>query len=77
MTAAEQIESTFREEYGRVLAALLDQLGAFPLAEDALQDALVAALERWEIDGVPAAPAPGHRPPAPRGRGGAPDAPAG
>jgi RNA polymerase sigma-70 factor (ECF subfamily) len=47
------IEKTFREEYGRVLAALISQLRDFELAEDALQDALVNALERWEVDGVP------------------------
>ncbi len=56
MTAATQIETTFREEHGRVLAALISQLGDFALAEDALQDALVNALERWEIDGVPRNP---------------------
>lgn len=47
------VERTFRAEHGRVLAALISQLGDFELAEDALQDALVNALERWEIDGVP------------------------
>ena len=56
MTAAAQIEATFREEHGRVLAALISQLRDFELAEDALQDALVNALERWEIDGVPRNP---------------------
>ena len=56
MTAGAQIEKTFREEHGRVLAALISQLGDFTLAEDALQDALVNALERWEIDGVPRNP---------------------
>ena len=56
MTAAAQIETAFREEHGRVLAALISQLGDFTLAEDALQDALVNALERWEIDGVPRNP---------------------
>lgn len=56
MTAAQQIETTFREEHGRVLAALISQFGDFELAEDALQDALVNALERWEIDGVPRNP---------------------
>src|SRR5690349_227818 len=56
MTAAAQIETTFREEHGRVLAALISRLGDFELAEDALQDALVNALERWEIDGVPRNP---------------------
>src|SRR5512136_1880965 len=56
MTAAAQIETTFREEHGRVLAALISQLGDFTLAEDALQDALVNALERWNSDGVPRSP---------------------
>ena len=57
MTAEAQIETTFREEHGRILAALISQLGDFTLAEDALQDALVNALSRWEIDGVPRNPA--------------------
>src|SRR5262249_17773867 len=56
MSAAEQIEAVFREEHGRVLAALISRLGDFPLAEDALQDALVNALERWPADGVPRNP---------------------
>jgi RNA polymerase sigma-70 factor, ECF subfamily len=56
MSAAAQIETTFREEHGRILAALISQFGDFTLAEDALQDALVNALERWEIDGVPRNP---------------------
>src|SRR5689334_629295 len=56
MSASAQIEQTFREEHGRVLAALISQLGDFTLAEDALQDALVNALERWEVDGVPRNP---------------------
>ena len=56
MPDAAQIEATFRAEHGRVLAALISRLGDFTLAEDALQDALVIALERWEIDGVPRNP---------------------
>jgi RNA polymerase sigma-70 factor (ECF subfamily) len=51
-----QIEKTFREEHGRVLAALISQFETFDLAEDALQDALVNALERWKVDGVPRNP---------------------
>ena len=56
MTTASQIEKTFREEHGRVLAALISQFEDFDLAEDALQDALVNALERWKVDGVPRNP---------------------
>lgn len=52
------IEQTFRQESGRVLASLISRLRDFTLAEDALQDALIAALTRWPEDGVP------HNPPA-------------
>ncbi len=47
------VEQTFKQEYGRVLATLIGQLGDFDLAEDALQDALIAALEQWPRDGTP------------------------
>jgi predicted RNA polymerase sigma factor len=56
MTAAEQVERIFREEHGRVLAALISQFEDFDLAENALQDALVNALERWQGDGIPENP---------------------
>lgn len=56
MTTTAQIEAIFRAEHGRILAALISRLGDFALAEDALQDALVNALERWEVDGVPRNP---------------------
>jgi RNA polymerase sigma-70 factor, ECF subfamily len=36
-----------------VLATLIGVLGDFDLAEDALQDALAVAVERWSRDGVP------------------------
>ncbi len=50
------VEHTFRLEYGRVLAVLISQFGDFTLAEDAVQDALVIALEQWQAEGVPANP---------------------
>jgi RNA polymerase sigma-70 factor (ECF subfamily) len=56
MTAAEQVGKIFRAEHGRVLAALISQFEDFELAEEALQDALVNALERWEVDGIPKNP---------------------
>jgi RNA polymerase sigma-70 factor, ECF subfamily len=40
-----------------VLAHLIRLLGDFELAEEALQEAFVAALERWPRDGIPANPA--------------------
>jgi RNA polymerase sigma-70 factor (ECF subfamily) len=51
------IERAFREEYGRVLAGLIGWLGDFELAEDALQEALLVALERWPREGAPHNPA--------------------
>ena len=50
------IEDLFRSESRRVLATLIRLLGDFDLAEEALQDAFAAAVERWQEDGVPANP---------------------
>jgi RNA polymerase sigma-70 factor (ECF subfamily) len=47
------VEQTFRQESGRVLAALISTLRDFELAEDVFHDALVVALERWPTDGIP------------------------
>ena len=55
MTAAE-IEKIFRDETGRALATLIRLVGDFDLAEDALQEAFAAALERWPSAEVPANP---------------------
>src|SRR5262249_16776026 len=52
----DQIASAFQQESGRVLAALMSKLHDLELAEDALQDTLVVALERWPLDGVPRNP---------------------
>jgi RNA polymerase sigma-70 factor (ECF subfamily) len=47
MTDAQgEIARVFRDEYGRVLASLIRVLGNFDAAEDALQDAVVAAIDR-------------------------------
>ena len=49
-------EDVFRAESGRVLGALMRRFGDLDLAEDAYQDACVAALETWPRDGVPTTP---------------------
>ncbi len=46
-----------RHEGGRVLATLVRLTGNITLAEDAVQDAVLDALRRWPIDGVPDKPA--------------------
>jgi RNA polymerase sigma-70 factor (ECF subfamily) len=50
------VDEVFREEWGRTLASLARALGDVQLAEDAVQDAFAAALERWPRDGAPANP---------------------
>jgi len=51
------LDQVFRREAGRVLATLIRQLGDFDRAEDALQDAIARALERWSNEGIPSNPA--------------------
>jgi RNA polymerase sigma-70 factor (ECF subfamily) len=43
----------FRQESGRAVATLIRVLGDFDLAEEAVQEAFVVALERWPGEGVP------------------------
>jgi RNA polymerase sigma-70 factor (ECF subfamily) len=54
--AARALDRIFRAESGPVLATLIRVLGDFQLAEDALQDALTAALETWSNGGLPDSP---------------------
>ncbi len=50
------LEQVFRDEWGRVLAALIGFLGDFDLAEEAAQEAFAIAAERWPREGAPASP---------------------
>ncbi len=52
----EIVDRLFREEQGRAVATLIRVLGDFDLAEEAVQDAFIAALEVWPERGVPANP---------------------
>jgi RNA polymerase sigma-70 factor, ECF subfamily len=54
---AAEVEAVFREEWGRLLAALVRQLGDLDLAEEVASDAVATALQRWPVDGVPTRPA--------------------
>ncbi len=51
------LEQVFRGERARVLATLVAQCRDLDLAEEALQDACVRALEHWPRNGVPDKPA--------------------
>ena len=50
------LDRLVRDEGRAVLATLIRQLGDLGVAEDAVQDALVRALETWPRDGVPPNP---------------------
>lgn len=51
------IESVFRLEAGRITAGLIRVSHSFDLAEEAMQDAFVAALNSWRVEGIPSNPA--------------------
>ena len=53
----EAVEQTFKEQSGQIRAALITALRDFELAEDALQDAVVMALQQWTVEGIPRNPA--------------------
>ncbi len=50
------LDAAFREEWGRIVAALIRRTGDWDLAEECAQEAFTEALRRWPVDGVP------HRP---------------
>jgi RNA polymerase sigma-70 factor (ECF subfamily) len=52
----DQVTAIVRAEYGRVVAQLIRRLGDIDLAQDAVAEALVTALERWQTDGIPPNP---------------------
>lgn len=50
------LEQVFREQWARVLAALIGFLGDIDCAEEAAQDAFAAAADHWPREGFPANP---------------------
>jgi RNA polymerase sigma-70 factor (ECF subfamily) len=55
--AAAEIERVFRQEHGRAVAVLVRVFGDIDVAEEAVQDAFAAAVERWPSAGLPPSPA--------------------
>jgi RNA polymerase sigma-70 factor, ECF subfamily len=55
--ASGEIERVFREEYGRAVSVLVRVCGDIDAAEEAVQDAFTAAVERWPSAGMPPSPA--------------------
>jgi RNA polymerase sigma-70 factor (ECF subfamily) len=54
---AAEVERVFRAEYGRAVAVLVRVFGDIDVAEEAVQDAFTAALQRWPSGGLPPSPA--------------------
>ncbi|WET78727.1 RNA polymerase sigma factor [Amycolatopsis sp. QT-25] len=53
----EDIGRVFTEEYGRAVSVLVRVFGNIDIAEDAVQDAFAAAVDRWPSTGPPPSPA--------------------
>ena len=51
------VESVFREVYGQAVATLVRVFGDISLAEDAVQEAFVVAVDQWASNGIPPNPA--------------------
>ena len=56
MDGAGELERAYRQEATRIRAALAARLGDVALAEEAVHDAFIEALEHWRADGVPPNP---------------------
>ncbi|WP_180685442.1 RNA polymerase sigma factor [Streptomyces gossypiisoli] len=58
MTGAphDRLAREVREHAGRLAAALVQVTGDFATAEDLVQDAVLAALRHWPVDGIPERP---------------------
>lgn len=50
------ISSVYRAEWGRIVATLIRLMGDFDLAEEAAQEAFIAAVNQWQSSGIPALP---------------------
>ncbi|WP_245866058.1 RNA polymerase sigma factor [Prauserella marina] len=55
-SAEMELARVVRDHAGRLAAALVSLLGDFAAAEDLVADAVLAALERWPVEGVPERP---------------------
>src|SRR4051812_42735971 len=53
---AAAVDRLYREESRRILATLIRQLGDFDIAEEAMHEAFVAAVEQWPREGMPEHP---------------------
>jgi RNA polymerase sigma-70 factor (ECF subfamily) len=51
------VDAVYRDDWGRIVAALIRSFGDFDIAEEAAQDAFTAAMKQWPNEGIPRTPA--------------------
>jgi RNA polymerase sigma-70 factor (ECF subfamily) len=58
MDAAAAVDSVYRSDWGRIVAALIGMVGDIDLAEESAQEAFAAAVDvdQWRVSGVPELP---------------------
>src|SRR5215468_1052346 len=52
-SADEAVAALYRSDWGRIVAALIRQVGDFELAEEAAQEAFAVAVDQWRTSGIP------------------------
>ena len=50
------VDAVYRSDWGRIVATLIRQVGDFDIAEEAVQEAFAAAVNQWQVSGVPDVP---------------------
>jgi RNA polymerase sigma-70 factor (ECF subfamily) len=50
------VDSVYRSDWGRIVAALIRVTGDFDVAEEAAQEAFTAAIDQWPTTGIPDSP---------------------
>jgi RNA polymerase sigma-70 factor, ECF subfamily len=57
VSSTSEVERAFRQESGRAVASLVRVFGDIDIAEEAVQEAFLVALQRWPTAGLPPSPA--------------------
>jgi RNA polymerase sigma-70 factor (ECF subfamily) len=56
LNANAAVDAVYHSDWGRIVATLIGHFGDFELAEEAAQEAFVAAVDQWRTDGIPEFP---------------------
>ncbi len=56
LDVTQAIAAVYRTEWGRIIAILIRLVGDFDIAEEAAQEAFAAAVNQWQLEGIPTLP---------------------